>query len=442
MIKKFALTFGTSLAILSMNIVTGILTARLLGPLGKGQLTAVTLWPVILASVGSLGLVNAIVYYSGKSSDEKTQTIWSGSFTIGLIQTLVLITLGFFLLPFIMGQYSNEMIWIARFYLLFIPLNIFNLYGTSMFLGRMRIVPYNILRFLVFGIYFVGVIILAFLDKVSVQTCTAVLLASNAIVLIVKLFWMKKLGWLGNKIDFSLIRHMLGYGLKSHIGNISSLLNLRMDQMAMAIFLTPDMLGLYIVAVTTSSGVSLIARSIATLSFPTISAQNIPEMKKMVFARSIRLTFWFSALIATGLFLTIDFLIIILFGQAYSQAVPAARVLIVAVFIAGLNMTLASGLKGYGKPDISSLGELISLFFTGILLWLFLPRWGILGAAVASLVAYSCNFLFMYLYIWRKSLVNLKETLLPQTEDYSDFKSLITSVRKNKFFSSGKEVSF
>ena len=49
-------TFSTSLVIQACGAGTGILTARLLGPVARGELATVILWPVILSNLGIDGL--------------------------------------------------------------------------------------------------------------------------------------------------------------------------------------------------------------------------------------------------------------------------------------------------------------------------------------------------------------------------------------------------
>ena len=48
-------TFSTSLAIQFCGLITGILTARILGPTARGELATVMLWPMILSNLGLLG---------------------------------------------------------------------------------------------------------------------------------------------------------------------------------------------------------------------------------------------------------------------------------------------------------------------------------------------------------------------------------------------------
>ena len=49
-------------------MLTGALAARLLGPDGRGQLAAIQMWPNFLAAIANLGLPEALVYFSARST--------------------------------------------------------------------------------------------------------------------------------------------------------------------------------------------------------------------------------------------------------------------------------------------------------------------------------------------------------------------------------------
>ena len=58
-----AATLQTALArvlILAINMGTGIITARFLGPQGRGEQAAIILWPQLLAYLMTLGLPAAL----------------------------------------------------------------------------------------------------------------------------------------------------------------------------------------------------------------------------------------------------------------------------------------------------------------------------------------------------------------------------------------------
>ena len=65
--KDILKTFGANILLACISVITGTLLARLLGPAGRGELAASTVWGGFLLGVGSLGLPQAIVYFSGRN---------------------------------------------------------------------------------------------------------------------------------------------------------------------------------------------------------------------------------------------------------------------------------------------------------------------------------------------------------------------------------------
>src|SRR4051812_39221001 len=62
-------TFGAQLAVTMINILTGILTARLLGPEGRGLLAVLTLWPQLLGHLAGSAFASGLVYYLKSARD-------------------------------------------------------------------------------------------------------------------------------------------------------------------------------------------------------------------------------------------------------------------------------------------------------------------------------------------------------------------------------------
>jgi O-antigen/teichoic acid export membrane protein len=431
MFKNFVMTFSTSIGIMAMNIIGGILTARLLGPVGKGELTAVMIWPGVLAAVGSLGLAEAIVYFASRETESRINAIVPIGVIAAAIQTIILFLIGLWLLPLLMQNYDSYLVDIARIYLLFIPLNLLILYGVAIFQGRLLMGLYNSVRFLVSGSYVIGVLTLAFARMVSIRNCVIILLSANFIVLLFVIFWFVRLGWTKWTLEKPLLRQVTSYGLRAHIGNISLLLNLRLDQMIMSVILAPRLLGLYAVAVTISSGVNLVSSAVSSISFPILSSAQEYNRTSTI-GRFLRFNIWLSGSIAVAMVLLMSWLIYVLFGLDYVPAISTAQVLVVAAVISGLNSVLGSVFKGLGKPLVSSYGEVISLVVTGISLAILLPKLQIMGAALASLMAYLADFVFMYGYLWRKQSVTPRMILIPQVGDFLTFKMLITKYGRNR----------
>src|SRR5437016_2490003 len=67
--QAFAQTFATNVAIQACTILQGILVARALGPVGRGQFAAAILWPGLFAAMGGMGVSVALARRAGRAGD-------------------------------------------------------------------------------------------------------------------------------------------------------------------------------------------------------------------------------------------------------------------------------------------------------------------------------------------------------------------------------------
>jgi O-antigen/teichoic acid export membrane protein len=203
--------------------------------------------------------------------------------------------------------------------------------------------------------------------------------------------------------------------------------------MLMVLLLSPASLGLYVVAVTLSGGVSLVSGAIATVTFPTISQtsnRKSRECQQATLGRLLRINLWATSSAAIILIVLAPWLVALLFGQGFSGSILATRVLSLAAIVSGSNAILSSSIKGLGEPLISTYAELAGLAATALFLFLLLPTWQIVGAAMASLLAYSVSFLYMLVQIRRELGINLLAVWAPQPGDREALLGIISRVRQ------------
>jgi antigen flippase len=67
--REFASTLITNVVIQACTVVQGILVARLLGPVGRGQFAAAILWPGLFAAMGGMGVSVALARRAGRAHD-------------------------------------------------------------------------------------------------------------------------------------------------------------------------------------------------------------------------------------------------------------------------------------------------------------------------------------------------------------------------------------
>ncbi|HVC17406.1 MAG TPA: hypothetical protein VNE18_08900, partial [Rhodanobacter sp.] len=109
-----AQTILSQLLVVLLNMATGITTARLLGPHGRGVYAAVTLWPQFLSGFGLAGLPAAVVYHL-RQSPGGGGAIFSAGIILTSLLSVVTVAAGLVVVPLTMQGYSAESLWLVRY---------------------------------------------------------------------------------------------------------------------------------------------------------------------------------------------------------------------------------------------------------------------------------------------------------------------------------------
>src|SRR5512145_3221427 len=107
--RHYVSTLAANGAILLLGIVSGVLAARLLGPAGRGELAIVTLWPIALATLGNLGINQAVAFFTAQQP-ERRNAVFTASLVIAAVQGAILMGLGYLLLPYFLREHSPEVL--------------------------------------------------------------------------------------------------------------------------------------------------------------------------------------------------------------------------------------------------------------------------------------------------------------------------------------------
>jgi O-antigen/teichoic acid export membrane protein len=405
-------SFATSLVIQGLNIITGVILARALGPHNRGELAAVLLWPTVIAAVGTLGVTEATTYHAARKSWPLGRLVGT-TFVIGLLQSLLFIGLGAALLPFVLSRYDASVVHVAYLYLLYIPIFLFDVYAMTLIQGLQRFSSFNFLRFLLIGLTAVGLVTLDLIHGLGVASAVYVYLGSYLVTGLVAaplLFWGKSMRF---SYDKNVMRELLSFGIRSHLGNVSALLNERLDQLIISIFLAPLQLGLYVVAVSLTSLTTLPGMSISLVALPSVarSAQN--EARTHRIQRLFQITLLATLCLTIPMILLMTPIVDFVFGSAFRPVAGIARVLLIGSVILGMNRVLGAAARGIGRPLDAGVAEGLALIVTVLALAVLLPMFGLMGAAVASLLAYLASAAWM-LHKARRALgVTARSLILP-----------------------------
>lgn len=413
--RDFGITFATNLFAMVLGLATGALAARLLGPDGRGQLAAIQLWGLFLINIGAVGVPEALVYFSGRRRQDIGGLVAS-AWALLLPTSIFWIAAGYYALPRLLAQQDPEVVTYARIFLLILPLAYVSR-GVVALQGIRDFVSWAIFRVHKPIIYAIILVVLGIRGLATPYSLTLALLVSSVAGPPLALYLLWRRGIRLQRPSLAQMKSLLSYGFRSFLGSVPDDLNTRLDQLLIALWLSDTELGLYAVAVSWSLVLGPLVRAVGTVTFPYV-AGTIDETRRVnLFASSVRTAVLLITILTTLLILLTPLAFPLIFGADFRPAVPVAIVLLVASNFYSLKLVLSNGIKGLGMPEATAYAEITSLILTVVLLVLFLPVFGIMGAAVISLLAYLTATIILILFVLHSHSLTLGALLVINRSD-------------------------
>jgi len=401
MLKTSLAIFSNRLLVRGLNLLLAVLIARALGPELQGIVSFLAMQAGLLMALATLGVDTGLIYYIrrlGMTESDFLRRAWP---LIGL--GVGLTALGVWLL------YPIPMAGFSRFSPLLIALTcgIFatDVYGAvlrNLFLVRDQVARFN--RFeltqslLLLCMTAAG---LALFPHAVLPVMVALLLSR-----LVTLAWVVlRYGVPGGRWTLEGTKPILMYSLQPWLGNLFSLLNLRLDTIFISWFIglgagvTPRDLGLYTICVLAIGRAQDVQISIQTAFFPAVAGLAEEEGASLA-ARVYRRTFPLYLLMAIGVCLG-GYPALWAFGPEYLDAWPALCMLALGLILIRANGgVLALWFSFTGRPIVPTLMNLVGVGLNVALNIIWIPRYGIMGAAMAttaSAIGVKAGLLFLFL---------------------------------------------
>lgn len=427
------LTFGSTIIIVALGFFTSALTARLLGPVGRGELAAVQTWGAFFATLALVGIPEAIVYMVGKDPRSAGKLMFSGSL-LSLLAGLPVILLSYWLLPALLAEQRPAVAEIARWYTLWLfVLFAVNWAPLSILRGIRAFGIWNVLR-PVPTIGWLIVLVAAFL----VQNPTVEFLAAGFLMtymasgLITLGIILRRVGG-PYGLQVNLWPPLLKFGLPTTLSLLPNYLVQygRLSQLIVAAVLSPEALGLIVVAISWSNITGIVPQSVGQVIFPRVAALDEGDERRAEVARATRLTILLST--ATSLlFIVISPLVIpLVYGAEFSPAVAPALIMLLTAVPAALRKVAGDALRGLNRPQVALWGELVSLGATIILLLLLIQPLGIVGVALALLLSEVISSGVILALLSQTAQVSLVRLVVPTFQDVQTAAAFATRLRRS-----------
>jgi len=389
LIKDSAVTFAAEAVTAVLTFANGVLLARALGPDGKGIYALAVTWGSLGALILGFRWQRPTGYFLAR--DEQAFPAIVGSNLLmavvatvlslllwaawpPLMEDLILPNAGRAVIAISIGWVASTFLWQAI---------------TAIYGGMRRFFARSVFLVVACAVQLVPTIMLYLRNDQRVELYLATPLATTLALYGGWIVWLLAERRAAPRVDWPLLSRMMRYASMAVASVLLDMVMYRLDLFILNFLVGPGPVGVYTVAVGLANQLARIPTILATVVFHRVSANEMGSGETT--AGILRLSLL--AMIGLGAVLALlGLLIVPIYGDQFAGAIPALYVMIPATVFLGLYRMLAADLDGRGRPGWVSLCSFISAVTIVVLdLW-WIPRFGLMGAAWASLVAYAVAF--------------------------------------------------
>ncbi len=187
------------------------------------------------------------------------------------------------------------------------------------------------------------------------------------------------------------IKTTLKFGLRGYVANVLQFFNYRLDLFLVNYFLGTSGAGIYTVSVAMAEMLWYLPNAVGFVIFPKAANTSAAVMNRFT-PRVFRITLGLTAAGAVVLALIGKPFINIVYSPAFASAYLPMLALLPGVVLLGGGKVLTNEVAGRGYPQYNSIASGVSLLLTIGFDLLLIPRLGVLGASIASSIAYTAIF--------------------------------------------------
>lgn len=229
----------------------------------------------------------------------------------------------------------------------------------------------------------------------------------------------------GGERSSNLAREQLVYGGQVSMGSAMQFLNFRVDVFIIMIMLGTSALGVYSIGIGIGELLWQLSRPLNTATFGVIS-RGTPSQAADATATCMRHSFGLVLLASIVVFFAAPPLVPLVYGNAFAEAGNVARVLLPGIIAYSMMPTLTTFFtQQLGKPKVPLMISAASTVICAAVTIVAIPRFGIMGGAIATSISYSLSFLLAAIYFVQKTKIAPAVLFKPTRRDLRPYQALL-----------------
>lgn len=410
-----ARTFVNRLAVVVMSAAISVLLARALGPDGRGQYAVAIAFATTCMAIGHLSLEQAIV---GAWVDPQRRTAIAGAaLQVGIVVAPLTVILSTLAVPIVVDSADIPLARLATLAIIPMMLVVY-LNALAVADGDIQLVNRSRLGAALLQLALTVLVVVT--SIVSVRSVVWVWITISAAHLLSL--------WKGHRWrsvpHWPQSRTLVAVGLRYHTGIVATYLLRRVDILILNRYEEAFAVGLYALAVTIAELLYLMTDSIAQVTQPSQLATSSTYATRRT-AQLVRITVIVGAATGTCAMFVAWLVVPTVYGSEFKGAVPAVVILAPGVVALATVKPISVLLLRHERPWILTgvnVGVLVLNVGGNIVL---IPSLGLVGAAIASTLAYTVQALLHGVVAQRLSRLRMRD-LVPT---YRDVRTIVRARR-------------
>ncbi|MBD3789209.1 MAG: flippase [Campylobacterales bacterium] len=392
--KNTSWLFGEKILRMVVGLFVGIWVARYLGPEQFGLLSYVQSFVGLFTAIATLGLDGIVVRELVKDESRRDELIGT-AFWLKLIGAFAVLLILAIAINFTSNDhYTNILVFIIASATVFQSFNVIDFYFQSKVLSR-YVVFANIISLFASSVVKIALILY---EAPLIAFALVVLFDSFVLTCGFIYFYFKQSQLLKNwKFNIFLAKKLLKDSAPLIIAGVINSIYMKIDQVMIKEMFDSTQVGYYAAAVKLSEVWFGIGVLICNSLFPAIV--NAKKVSEEFYYKRIQNLFLFLIIISYSLSIAVyflsDYIISFLYGQEFIAASSILAIHIFSAIFVYLGVSSGRWLISENKTMLNFYRNLFGMIINILLNLYFIPKYGIIGAAYASLIAYIAAF---YLY--------------------------------------------
>lgn len=438
--KSIITTLGLNIYTFIIGFFNSIISTRILGADGKGIFAIYTSSIELFVLILGLGIPQALVFFAAKDEITRSRLYYS-SFVYITVSSLVFLLIVYFSSWFGIQSFFLPDRFTSPIYILMITVNFFALIGWHFYIsilnGHKFFPQTNLVSFLTISVTFViyiGLLIIPAQEgQYEANTFYAIQLAAAIFTLGTTLYFHRKLV---GKVSPELVSStettaVIKYGTVYYISSFLLFANSKMDYWFVNYFHGWHELGIYVLASNVALLILLFPNAAGLVLLAFKAKSDVEDIESRT-AFLCRLTTFITVLASLALWIIGEFLIVLVYGEDFRQSAYVLRIILLGVIPFSVFTILKNYFAGANELRSFLIASAIGFVLTLLLDVALIKPFGIVGAAVATAIAYFSSAFYLIYVFSKKTGIPILNVILFNRHDYLYTKEMVLGLIKRK----------